>query len=272
MKHALVLLMVLSACGMEGAAFDEGSTEQALVTELPLDIQPPDLAALAACIDLPDQLSLDWVKQHLLYNNDCYQSWAVKVDLSECPVGKRSLDGDMLFAGNRMAKVPQSGFLIRAKAASAALLDLADLAIGKGKPRIDFDIAGDGMSMSACASPLENGYHFDVGLDVDNSVLGPVGASGGVDYTKADGILTSSFSLGVTATPPNQPAIAGELTGTGLTVEIGSFCPDAGEVVFAGTIGADTAEVSLSYLGEGALVITLPDGQTIGPDTPRYCK
>jgi hypothetical protein len=65
--------------------------------------------------------------------------------------------------------------------------------------------------------------------------------------------------------------VHGELTGTGIVRLHGEVCPDAGEVRFEGTIGEDASQVLLNFVGDGQVVITLPDGTSIGPMTPRSC-
>lgn len=272
MKHALVLLMVLSACGMEGAPLDEGSVEQAVVLEPPLDAPPIDPVALAACIDLPDELTVDWLKQRLVYNQGCYASWAVQIEGVACPIGDRTVDGALLFAGDAMAQIPQTGLLIRARAASAALVDLAALATGGGQPRVELDATGDHMSLSACTVPIDNGRHSDMDVAVDSPVLGALDIGGAVDVSRADGTRSADFAFALAAQPPSGPAVNGELTGTGIQRQGKAMCPVAGQVRFTGSIGDAAADVVLDYLGDGQVELTLSNGDVVGPVTPLRCK
>jgi hypothetical protein len=275
MKRALVSMMVVvaSACGA-GDAVHEGSVEEMVVLEPTDALEPPDMADLLACIDLPEDLSLSWLKQRLTYNQGCFDSWTINVGVSECPLGSRSVSGAVAIAGNRMAKLPETGFLIRARAASAALLDLTDFAAGKGKPYADIDLEmdNDGATLGACAAPIAGGYHFDVEAGADVPVLGALDLGGSVDLSRVDGVSYTDFAVAISADPPDGPLVRGELIGDGLEHSGADFCPQAGEVRFTGTIGGDAATVVLSYIGDGRAIIELSNGETVGPLVAPRCE
>ena len=270
MKRALAVMMILSACG--GAGIEETSIEQAVVVQPLADADPFDVLDLTSCIALPQPLTLQWLKQRLFYNRSCFDSWAVSVEIADCQIGNRVVNGTAVVAGDAMAKLPANGLFIRARAASAALLDIAAVAAGEYvAPRVDLGVESDDLSLAACAAPLAGGLHADLGVVVDNPVLGVVGLDGAVDMSGADGVRNLDFLLAISAEPPDGPTVQGELTGTGIERRRGELCPDAGEVRFGGSIDGAASEIVLRYVGDGQVVITLDDGETIGPFTPEPC-
>jgi len=274
MKNALVLILGLSACAtQQGAPLDESSAEQAVVIESNTGTAPSNLDELAACLDLPDNLTLDWIKQHLVYTDSCFHSWTVDIDVVDCPIGNQLVDGTVRVAGGNMASIPRTGVLVRTKAAAAALLDLAALYDGSIKPRVDLEVAATGVTATACTSVRPFGWHTNAGLSLTHPVLGAFDLEGGLDLTKADGLPGSvDFSLAVSAVPTDGPAIEGQLVGTGISRDDHDLCPDAGEVRFDGSIDGVASEILLSYVGDDQVLITLPDGSLVGPATPRFCS
>jgi len=270
MKRALALVLVVAGCGTETNP-DTGRVEQAIVEEPQLEDIAMDIADLAAqCFELPEDLSVQWIRDRLIYNRSCFDSWTVQIDIA-CPIGDWYAEGNVLVAGPNMAKLPEKGFLIRARAALSALADLAAAANGDIWPRLDGAVEGPGLSLRGCAAPRSGGLHGDLELVADVPVLGVIDVAGSADVTRDDDLYYIDYLAAISAEPPGGPVVSGELAGTGIERNKGDLCPQAGEITFTGSIGETTAEVALSFVGDGAGLITLDNGETIGPHAAPRC-
>src|SRR5262245_14759690 len=101
MRRSLTLVLVMALSGCQGQSDDaqEGGVGQA-VMELSLEADPLDLADIIACLDLPDSRPLSWLLDHVDYNEGCFDSWSIKVDVVDCPIGDRLVSGKAVFAGD----------------------------------------------------------------------------------------------------------------------------------------------------------------------------
>jgi len=265
MRTSILSVMMVLGCGATEPTI-ESSAEQAVVLEAP---DPNALIDLAQCIEIPDPLTVDWIKQRLTFHHGCFDSWAVRVPV-ECPLGDRIASGSIVLAGDAMAKLPETGLLIRARAATAALLDLATLANGDlVRPRIDVEASAEGLSLAACAAPVTGGGVLgELQMVAELPSLGTTTIAGAATLARIDGVWTADFTFGIAA-----PHVTGELVGTGIArADNADPCPDAGEVRFAGSIDDASSEVVLSYTGDDHVVIVLPDGAQVGPFVPSSCR
>ena len=69
MKRAMVVVMLV-ACGATEPNTE--SAAQAVVLEAP---DPGQLVDLAQCIEVPDPLTVEWIRQRLTYQRSCFESW-----------------------------------------------------------------------------------------------------------------------------------------------------------------------------------------------------
>lgn len=273
MRARVAMMIMVSACGTQNLPYDASSVDQAVVSETAADADPNDIAALASCIELPADLTAAWIKDRLVYNRSCFDAWTVSVPVSDCKIGTHLVNGEVRVAGEAMADVPQTGTLIRTRAATAALIDLANAVNGDIQPRIDVDVAGDGgMSVTACGAPVDGGLELSAGMALDHPVLGTMGIDGNARLARIDGVTHVDFAFSIEADPVDGPAVRGEVAGVELQTPRGQLCPESGEIQFTGTLGDQAAEVVLSYIGDGQALIALPDGQTAGPLSPRLCQ
>lgn len=273
MEYALAMVLLVAACGVEEPAAEVDAVEQAVVSELPIDEIPVELADLIECIDLPEQLDGAWIKERLVYNDTCFASWSVNVGISDCQIGDAVVNGAVVVAGPAMQKLPRRGFLIRTRAALAALVDLANFFELKILPRVDVSLDGPGMELAACAAPIGNKtLHSELELAVDTEILGSADVSGFADVQLADEMLNIDYLVSMTAEPNGGPVIEGELAGTGIVRNADDFCPQAGQVTFGGSIGEKSAEVVLEHIGDGQSVLTMSDGQQYGPHAAPRCR
>jgi hypothetical protein len=241
MKRALVLMLGLLGCANE---IETGQHDNELAVLLESEPVGDPADVLAACLEIPQPITAAWIADRLGYHVGCYNSWAVSVDVVDSPIGGRIVNGQVAVAGDAMAMVPRTGFLIRARAAAAALVDLAAVSNGGRLPRVEAAVAGDGVVLDACNLPGAPGVRLtDFDLAVD---------------------LPRFAELGV--------AVQGEISGVGLENVGGVLCPEAGEIHFAGSIDELATELWLTFVGDGRVVLTLPDGEQVGPLRPALCR
>lgn len=276
MKHALTVLMLVSGCGLGGTPIDEGSAEQAVLIEPTFALTPPTTEELLACMDLPEnQPSLQWLKDHLVYTDaDCFHSWTIDLAI-DCTLYERRVAGTIALGGQTMAGVPRTGFLIRTRAATAALADVGLLVDGTIKPRIDLDVAGEATSVTSCTGVLAGEIHTRLDAVLDSPVLGNYEVAGGLDWNRdAEADLNHlEFSLEAYAEPTGGPPLSGSITGSGIErFKSAEPCPHTGTVTFAAASDLDSAESRMTFVGDGQVIIDMADGRTLGPDSLRICQ
>ncbi len=269
MRRTLTLLVFLAGCQAQSDDAQGGSVGQA-VMELSIEADPLNLEDILACLDLPEERPIAWLLDHVRYNEGCFDSWSIKLDVVDCPIGDHLVSGKAVFAGDELMALPRTGLLIRARAAAAASADLSALAAGD-LPHLEAVLVGEALTINACAEPVPGGMSADVDVTLEHAVLGVVVLGGAGELTKIDDVASADFLFAVSAASAEGPAIDGELTGTGIARLDGNLCPDTGEIQFSGTIDGESGWMVLTFIGADQYVIDFSDGSSIGPKTLPRC-